>query len=93
MFNLFCSIVNQENEATKCKTRCYVDYLPALPEIPEIRDNATVDQRVELILDLTRRLELLDELLSAARAKRCSSDTEISLTEMCYAEIDSMIGV
>ena len=61
--------------------------LAALPVIPEIRENATTDQRVELILDLTRRLELLDDLLSNARAKRCARDTEVSLTELCYAEI------
>jgi hypothetical protein len=63
-----------------------VDLLTAVPVFPEIRDNATIGQRVELILDLTRRLELLDELLSTARARRSARDTEISLTEMCYAE-------
>jgi len=35
-----------------------------LPVILEIKANLTIDERVELILDLTRRLELLDELLS-----------------------------
>jgi len=64
-----------------------MDLRRAVPVFPEIRDNATIDQRVELILDLTRRLELLDDLLRTARAKRCARDTEISLTEMCYAEI------
>ena len=64
-----------------------MDSLTALRAIPEIRDHATFDQRVELILDLTRRLELLDDLLSTARARRSARDTEISLTEMCYAEI------
>lgn len=64
-----------------------MDLLTAVPVFPEIRDNATIDQRVELILDLTRRLELLDELLSTARARRSARDTEISLTEMFYGEI------
>jgi len=48
-----------------------------LPVIPEIKANLTIDQRVELILDLTRRLELLDELLSNARARRCERDNEL----------------
>ena len=61
--------------------------MSVLPVIPEIRENATIDQRIELILDLTRRLELLDDLLSTARAMRCGRDTEISLTKMIYAEI------
>jgi len=64
-----------------------MDFRTALPVIPEIRDNATIDQRVELILDLTRRLELLDDLLRTARAKRCASESELRLTEMGYAEI------
>jgi len=64
-----------------------MDFLTAVPVFPEIRDNATTDQRVELILDLNRRLALLDDLLSNARARRCARDTETSLTEMCYAEI------
>jgi predicted DNA-binding protein YlxM (UPF0122 family) len=36
----------------------------------------TVEQRVELILDLTRRLDLLDHLLSAARERRRATDSE-----------------
>jgi hypothetical protein len=34
-----------------------------LPVVPEIKKNRTIDQRIDLVLDLTRRLELLDELL------------------------------
>jgi hypothetical protein len=54
--------------------------------------NPTVGQRIELILDLTRRVELLEDLLSSARAKRCAMETDINLTEVYQAEIDSMIG-
>ncbi len=32
-----------------------------------------IDARIELIVDLNRRLLLLDELMIAARAKRCSN--------------------
>ena len=44
-----------------------------LPVVLEIKANFPIDQRVELILDLTRRLELLDELLSNARGGRGDS--------------------
>jgi hypothetical protein len=52
-----------------------------------------MDQRVELILDLTRRLELLDDLLRTARAKRCAREKEIIRTEICHAEIEAVAGV
>jgi len=64
-----------------------------LPVISGIRDDATIDHRVELILDLTRRLELLDDLLIAARARRRERDTEVSLTEMYGAGDDAIVEV
>jgi hypothetical protein len=63
----------------------------ALPLIPEIRANLTIEQRIELVLDLTRRVELLDDLLRAARTRRCATDTEVSLAEVNQAELDAML--
>ena len=61
------------------------------PLIPEIKANPTIEQRIELVLDLTRRVELLDGLLRAARARRCATDTEVSLADVDQAEIDAML--
>jgi len=61
------------------------------PLIPEIKANLTIEQRIELVLDLTRRVELLDDLLRAARARRCATDTEASLAEVNQAELDAML--
>ncbi len=36
-----------------------------------VRDAAEIQRRVELICDLTRKIELLDDLMAAAREKRC----------------------
>jgi len=65
--------------------------MDALPLIPEIKANLTIEQRIELVLYLTRRVELLDDLLRAARARRCPSDTEVSLAEVNQAELDAML--
>jgi hypothetical protein len=64
--------------------------MAALPVIPEITRNLTVEQRIELVLDLTRRVDLLDDLLRAARARRCATDTELGLAEVNQAELDAM---
>jgi len=63
----------------------------ALPLIPEIKANLTIEQLIELVLDLTRRVELLDDLLRAARARRCATDTEVSLAEVDQAEIAMLV--
>ena len=65
--------------------------MDAPPLIPEIKPNLTTEQRIELVLDLTRRVELLDDLLRAAKARRCATDTEVSLAEVDQAEIDAML--
>jgi hypothetical protein len=65
--------------------------MDARPLIPEIKANLTIEQRIELVLDLTRRMELLDDLLRAARARRCATDTEVSLADMDQADIDAML--
>ncbi len=36
----------------------------------ELRQSSELQQRIELICDLTRRLELLDALMATAREKR-----------------------
>ncbi len=61
------------------------------PLIPEIKANLTIEQRIELVLDLTHRVELLDDLLRAARARRCATDTEASLAEVNQAELDAIL--
>jgi len=63
----------------------------ALPLIPEIKANLTIEQRIELVLDLTRRVVLLDDLLRAAKARRCATDTEVSLAEVDQAEIAMLV--
>ena len=42
--------------------------------VPEIKQNLTIEQRMELILDLTRRVDLLEDLLKTAREKWHLSD-------------------
>lgn len=64
-----------------------MDLLTVVPQLPEIRDDATIERRIELILDLTRRLELLDGLLRTARAKRSARDSQFRLTELDCVEI------
>jgi hypothetical protein len=44
--------------------------MASLPIVPVTTENLTIPERVELILDLTRRVELLDELLRTAREVR-----------------------
>ena len=63
----------------------------ALQLIPEIKAKLTIEQHVELVLDLTRRVELLDDLLRAARIRRRATDTEVSLAEVDQAEINAML--
>jgi len=38
--------------------------------IPTVAQNLSNDERIELILDLTRKLHLLNELLQGARSRR-----------------------
>lgn len=55
---------------------------------PQLGANLTLEKRIELVLDLTCRLELLDDLLSAARARRCTNETEVSFAGMEQAALD-----
>ena len=57
---------------------------------PEIRANLTIEQRIELVMDLTRRLELLDDLMRAAREKRGVTSLPFSRIDLREAELDSM---
>ena len=55
-----------------------------IPYIPEIKPNPTVEQRLELIMDLTRRLDLLEDLLKSAREKwHVADDGSLSLPRSC----------
>jgi len=67
--------------------------MDARPLIPEIKENLTIEQRIELVLDLTRRVELLDDLLRGARAKRYATDTVLRITEMDQADIDAVLAL
>ncbi len=51
------------------------------------RDELTNDERIELITDLTRRIELLDDLMKLARERRLA-DTGACLTESAGAEFE-----
>jgi hypothetical protein len=47
--------------------------------IPEKKTNMTTDERIELVLDLTRRLDLLNDLLKNARVRRSAkSETRVA---------------
>jgi hypothetical protein len=63
---------------------------PILPEI-ELAGERTAQQRIEMILDLTRRLELLEDLLRTARARREATDAEAVLIEMNQAEFEEIV--
>lgn len=64
--------------------------MDALHVVSGTGTDSTIKKRIELILDLTRRLELLDDLLNNARAKRCATDTRVSLADVDQAELDAM---
>jgi hypothetical protein len=66
--------------------------MAALPGVHEISANLTDEQRIELLLDLARRAELLDTLLRTVRARRRATHAEFCVTELDQAEIDAMIG-
>jgi hypothetical protein len=69
-------------------------FLPVTPLISKkvLRTNSAIDQRLEQILDLTRRLRLLEDLLSTAQARRRARDSEINAAAMYSAEIDNSVG-
>jgi hypothetical protein len=58
---------------------------------PEIRSDLTVEERIELVLYLTCRLELLDDLLRNARARRWVADSGAGQTKANQAELDSSL--
>jgi len=61
--------------------------------ISKNRENLTHDERIELILDLTRRIELLDDLMERARERRMATDAGACLTEAARAELDMLSWV
>jgi len=64
--------------------------MAALSTFCEIRENLTTEQRIELVLDLDRRVKLLEDLLSAAREKRRASEAAVCLVEAERAELNCM---
>ena len=55
-----------------------------VPFSPEINKNLSTEQRVDLILDLTRRLDLLEDLLQSAREKwHVAENGELSRLRSC----------
>jgi hypothetical protein len=59
--------------------------------IPDAVKGSSIEQRVELVFDLTRRMELLDDLLRIARERRNATDTEGCLAEMEQSERDVIV--
>ena len=57
----------------------------------ELTGEITTQQRIELILDLTRRLGLLNDLLRTARARREAIDAEAVLYPMEQAEFEEIV--
>ncbi|HMJ20349.1 MAG TPA: hypothetical protein VK513_00530 [Terriglobales bacterium] len=65
--------------------------MAAQPGVPKISTNLTNEQRVELLLDLARRVELLDALLSMVGTRRRATDTELCMADLDLADLDAMI--
>jgi hypothetical protein len=64
--------------------------MAVLPMIPEIVTNLSSEKQIELILYLTRRVDLLDDLLNSVRVRRLVVDADI-LAEMAQVEFDPSI--
>ena len=64
--------------------------MAVLPIIPEIVTNLSSEKRIELVLYLTRRVDLLDDLLNCVRVRRLVVDADI-LAEMDQVEFDPSI--
>jgi hypothetical protein len=64
--------------------------MAALPLIPEAGASMTPKQRIELILDLTRRLCQLENLLAAVKQRKQARDSEINLNEFDDDELDEL---
>jgi hypothetical protein len=54
----------------------------------QLGTNSTLEKRIERVLDLTRRLKLLEDLLCTARARRWASEREVGFPGMDQAELD-----
>ena len=63
----------------------------ALTLIPEIKKNLSIEERIELVLDLARRVELLDDLLRSAREKRGMGEAEVGLSVVDQSELVEML--
>jgi hypothetical protein len=64
--------------------------MAVLPIIPEIVTDLSSEKRIELVLYLTRRVDLLDDLLNCVRVRRLVIDADI-LAEMDQVEFDRSI--
>jgi len=62
-----------------------------LPVVSNSQTSTTLDERIELVLDLTRRLELLEELLQNAQARRSATNAEFVIVDMDRAVLEAMI--
>ncbi len=51
--------------------------------------NSSLEKKIDLILDLTRRMELLCELLNTARARRFADDTTVTFTALEKTEVSN----
>jgi hypothetical protein len=64
--------------------------MAVLPIIPEIVTNLSSEKQIELVLYLTRRVDLLDDLLNSVRVRRLVVDADI-LADMAQVEFDPSI--
>ncbi len=65
--------------------------MAVLPIIPEIVTNLSGEKRIELVLYLTRRVDMLDDLLNCVRVRKLVVDADI-LAEMDQIEFDPSMG-
>ena len=59
-------------------------------EIADVAANSTDESRIQLGLDLTRRLRLLDELMRRARERRMARTDGTRSKERTRTEIDTL---
>lgn len=64
--------------------------MAVLPIIPEIVTNLSSEKQIELVLYLTRLVDLLDDLLNSVRVRRLVVDADI-LADMAQVEFDPSI--
>jgi len=60
-------------------------------EMPEIQKNASYKERIELICDLTRRIELLEDLMKAARERRVAREALAGFANASLGDVNVQV--